>query len=181
MILTVNRLNLPFYIVSGGIKEIIEAHFKMILETGELNEEEGKAWWDKVGIFSNEFKYDNDTTIGFKNPIVHVLNKREIIYKERADFRRNVIILGDIIEDVGMVHEEYHDIVLKIGYLNDTVKYGHLMSHYLETYDLLITGDGTLYPPTYLLQWLYCPQMDENIKHKILDKAGFRALETLII
>lgn len=67
------------------------------------------------------------------------------------EFKKNVIIMGDIIEDVTMVKEENHDIVLKIGYLNDTVKYGHLMSYYLKTFDILITGDGTLYPPTYML------------------------------
>ncbi len=43
-----HQLKLPFYIVSGGMAEIIEASFYAILHNGEIaNEEIIRDFWDK--------------------------------------------------------------------------------------------------------------------------------------
>lgn len=56
--------------------------------------------------------------IGYKKPVIHVLNKQEFIYDAHTNFRRNVLVMGDFLEDIAMVRHTEHDIVLKIGYLN---------------------------------------------------------------
>jgi len=38
---------------------------------------------------------------------------------ETENHKKNVIVMGDILEDVKMVKEEIHDNVLKIGFLNN--------------------------------------------------------------
>lgn len=74
-----------------------------------------------MGVFSNEFHYHNDKTISFAKPVIHSLNKKEFIYNENTikKFRKNVIIMGDLIEDISMACPNNHDNILKIGFLNN--------------------------------------------------------------
>jgi 2-hydroxy-3-keto-5-methylthiopentenyl-1-phosphate phosphatase len=60
--------SLPFYIVSGGISEIIEACFYAIMHNGEIEREEvmHKYWNNKVKVLSNKFIYeDNKGTVSY--------------------------------------------------------------------------------------------------------------------
>jgi 2-hydroxy-3-keto-5-methylthiopentenyl-1-phosphate phosphatase len=60
--------SLPFYIVSGGISEIIEACFYAIMHNGEIESEEvmHKYWNNKVKVLSNKFIYeDNKGTVSY--------------------------------------------------------------------------------------------------------------------
>lgn len=59
--------------------------------------------------------------------------------------------MGDILEDVTMVDENEHHHVLRIGYLNDLEKNSNLMSNYLQTFDIIVAGDGTLHTLNYVL------------------------------
>jgi 2-hydroxy-3-keto-5-methylthiopentenyl-1-phosphate phosphatase len=54
--------SLPFYIVSGGISEIIEACFYAIMHNGEIESEEvmHKYWNNKVKVLSNKFIYEDE-------------------------------------------------------------------------------------------------------------------------
>ena len=83
---------------------------------------------------------------------MHILNKKEFIYEQGRDFRRNIIIIGDILEDVKMVKEEAHDVVLKIGYLNNLEKNSNLLDNFLNTFDVVIAGDGSLVPVNYIIE-----------------------------
>ena len=73
-----HHLELPMYIVSGGISEIIEACFTAILHSGELPEEDALRdfWTSRVQVLSNKFLYSEDNlTYDFFQPIIHILNK----------------------------------------------------------------------------------------------------------
>lgn len=70
---------------------------------------------------------------------------------ENKEYRKNVLIMGDILDDVKMVRESLHDVVLKIGFLNDMQKNSHLTEEFTKTFDIVITGDGSLSPVNYLL------------------------------
>jgi hypothetical protein len=59
--------------------------------------------------------------------------------------------MGDILDDVRMVRESQHDIVLKVGFLNDLDKSSHLTQEFTQTFDIVITGDGSLHPVNHLL------------------------------
>jgi 2-hydroxy-3-keto-5-methylthiopentenyl-1-phosphate phosphatase len=75
-------LNLPFYIVSGGITEIIEACFSAIFHNGEAPEHLRTFWSEKVHVLSNSFEYSEDNiTKDYARPILHIMNKQKFIYE----------------------------------------------------------------------------------------------------
>jgi len=151
-----HRMNLPLYIVSGGISEIIEATFYAVLHSGESADPDLKDFWHKrVQVLSNSFIYsDSDVGIDYSKPLVHILNKEQIIYDVQADrpFKRNVIIMGDILEDVKMVREHRHEVHLKIGFLNDAVAHAHLKEEFMRTFDIVVEGDGSLEVVNHILK-----------------------------
>ena len=62
------------------------------------------------------------------------------------------MVMGDILDDVKMVRDSEHQVVLKIGFLNDLVKDEHLKEEYMNTFDLVVIGDGSLDPINDLLK-----------------------------
>jgi hypothetical protein len=59
--------------------------------------------------------------------------------------------MGDILEDIKMVDEKEHENILRIGYLNDLELNQDLLPNYMNTYDILVAGDGTLHALNFLL------------------------------
>ena len=53
--------SLPFYVVSGGISEIIESCFYAIMHNGEIESDEvmHEYWNNKVKVLSNKFIYED--------------------------------------------------------------------------------------------------------------------------
>ena len=98
-----NKHQIPLFVVSGGILEVIESAFLAILDNGELHCDHARACWAKMGILSNSFVYENEITIDYKKPILHILNKQQFIYENTKEMRKNVIVMGDILEDVKMI------------------------------------------------------------------------------
>ncbi|TNV77402.1 hypothetical protein FGO68_gene11395 [Halteria grandinella] len=161
-----SKLELPFYIVSGGITEIIESHFQAILHNGEAGEAENelREYWDSsVKVLSNRFIYANTIGIDYQKPIIHVLNKQQFIYdtEPKREFKRNVIVMGDLLEDVQMVRESEHDVVLKVGFLNDLEVKEDMMAEFMKTFDVVITGDGSLQAVNYLLSQIFNEELKQ--------------------
>lgn len=48
-----HNFDLPLYVVSGGITDIIESSFNMLHYNGEIDSKEAKMCWETMGIFSN--------------------------------------------------------------------------------------------------------------------------------
>lgn len=102
---------------------------------------------ENVYIIGNAFIWDeNDKAVGVREPIVTGMNKDETLiqnfpaYKVVKD-KPNVILLGDNIGDVGMVHGFDYENLLKIGFLNDDPA-GKLIPEFEKNYDALILDDG---------------------------------------
>jgi HAD superfamily hydrolase (TIGR01544 family) len=67
--------DIPIYIISGGIYEIIDEALKMLLPHYEHMREK-----NLIHIISNKFTYDNnDKVIGYEEPFVYTFNKGEVI------------------------------------------------------------------------------------------------------
>ncbi|TNV81255.1 hypothetical protein FGO68_gene15065 [Halteria grandinella] len=179
-----SKLDLPLYIVSGGISEIIEANFYAMLHNGETGEaEEGlREYWEKrVQVLSNRFIYENGQGIDYVRPVIHILNKQQFIYDTDPSikFRKNVLIMGDILEDVQMVRESEHDIVLKVGFLNDLEANAHLMPEFMKTYDIVVTGDGSLQPINFLLKQTFAEELKLEDIHLHQDHKSFETIKTV--
>jgi len=128
--------SIPFVIFSAGIGELIEKLFKS----------EGKLY-NNIHVISNFFKFNKEgKVIGYKDKIIHVFNKNEgqlkdSPYYEKVKDRKNVILLGDGLGDLGMIEGLEHDNVIKIGFLNENVD--EKLRLYSRKFDVVILHDGT--------------------------------------
>ena len=71
-------------------------------------------------ILSNQFEYSSDDIVnGYCEPLIHSGNKQEVIYDQSGvSLRKNVLVMGDIVEDSQMVRDSNHDTILRVGFLN---------------------------------------------------------------
>ena len=104
--------------------------------------------YDNVHIISNSYEWDlKGNAIGFKKPIIHVMNKDETILKDfpeifnRIKDRKNVLLLGDSLGDLGMVKGFDYNNLIKVGFLNDKVEEN--LKKYKENFEVIITNDGS--------------------------------------
>ncbi len=134
-----NQYKIPLIIMSanglGG--EIIS----MMLEKKD-------KLYPNIYVVSNHLRWDKKgNLIGFKEPIVHCLNKKGILleklsfYKKVKD-RKNVLLMGDNPEDKEMVAGFNYENLIKIGFLNEKIE--ELLSYYKKDYDVLILKDSSM-------------------------------------
>ncbi|MBS3116213.1 hypothetical protein J4421_01315 [Candidatus Woesearchaeota archaeon] len=125
---------IPFLIFSSGLGNLIELFLK-----------KNKFLTPNVHLLANFFTFDeNGIATGFKRPLIHVFNKneyelRDTPYYREVKQRRNVILLGDSLGDLGMIEGLQHDTIIRIGFLNEDKA---LLDHYLQVFDVVITEDG---------------------------------------
>ena len=133
------RRNIPLVIMSAsgvGIDPIA-----MFLEKEE-------KMYDNIHIISNYYEWDeNGNAVGVKEPIIHSLNKDETAIQnfpafEEVKSRKNVILLGDILEDIGMVEGFDYDNLIKIGFLNEKIE--ESLEGYKRKYDVVILNDSSM-------------------------------------
>ena len=110
-------------------------------------EKEGKLY-KNIYIISNSYKWDAaGNAIAVKQPIIHGMNKDETMIKNFPVFRviedrKNVLLLGNSLNDVGMVTGFDYDNLIKIGFLNENVKEN--LNRYKSNYDVLILNDSSM-------------------------------------
>lgn len=106
-----------------------------------------KLLLDNIHIIGNYLEFDkNGKAVGIKKPIIHNANKGEIAVKNypvwsKIKAKKNVILLGDSLEDSNMIDGFDYDNLLRIGFYNykdDSSK----LEAYKQKYDVLILNDG---------------------------------------
>jgi 5'-nucleotidase len=101
-----------------------------------------------VYIVSNNIDWDEQgNAIRIKEPIIHTLNKDETAIESLPVFRiikerKNVILLGDSLDDVKMVTGFRYDNLIKIGFLNEDVEKN--LVYYKKQFDVVIVNDSSL-------------------------------------
>lgn len=131
--------NVPLVVISssGLGTEAIEMYVK---SAGKLS--------DNVHIVSNEFEWDGEGyLVKVKEPIIHAMNKNETTLKEFPFFdeikdRKNIILLGDSPDDLGMAEGFEYKNIISVGFLNKNIESN--IENYKKTYDSVITGDSDL-------------------------------------
>lgn len=103
--------------------------------------------FDHIHSISNGFERDDTgIAVAYKLPIITSLNKDETVISQQmfpeiyADIssRKNVILMGDQIGDLGMVAGFEHDMVLKIWFCNDPTP--EKLSLFQSSFDIVILG-----------------------------------------
>ncbi|MFH1456031.1 MAG: hypothetical protein ABIF40_03720 [archaeon] len=126
-----NKNNIPFLIFSAGLGDVIK---EVLRVKGFLKQ--------NVNIIANFFKFNGQgNVIGYDQDIVHVFNKNTIEHDEDIPERKNVILLGDNIDDLGMVEGISYDTIIKIGFLNEKIE--ERKKEYLKHFDIIIVNDGS--------------------------------------
>jgi HAD superfamily hydrolase (TIGR01544 family) len=107
--------------------------------------EKAKMLSDNIHVVSNTFEWDeNGNAIRMMEPIIHVLNKDETAIQDFPVFkiiedRKNVLLLGDSLGDVGMVEGFDYENLLKIGFLNEKIE--ESIKDYEKNFDIVILHD----------------------------------------
>jgi len=112
-----------------------------------------------VHIISNIIKWNKDGyATGFQEPIIHGMNKGEHALEKYPVFkliknRKNILLLGDNLSDLGMVAGIKYDNIIKIGFLNINVEKN--LEVFKQNFDIVITGDGKMDYVNQLLEELF--------------------------
>ena len=124
---------IPLLIFSSGLGNII-AQF---LENKEL-------FLSHVHLVSNMFTTNEQgKCTGFTQPMITVFSKNEHSvtdpqYLKKIQERKNVILLGDSLGDIGMSEGIEHDTILRIGFF-DKEEINGLRKQYIDAFDILLT------------------------------------------
>jgi HAD superfamily hydrolase (TIGR01544 family) len=99
-----------------------------------------------ITIYSNFFKFDNDgKAIGYSKPFITSTNKahddHSINFNKKPIENKNVLLLGDSLEDPGMDSHFNPKSTLKIGYYIHDLKDEARLTKYKEVYDILLSDD----------------------------------------
>lgn len=135
---------IPFLVFSAGLSNMI---VEVLKQKATLHE--------NIRVISNDMIFENDKLHSFSEPLIHSFNKGHVaehhatVFNEVKD-RTNILLLGDSTGDVNMIHgfpnaRNY----IKIGFLN--YKEEELMERYLEMYDVVLTGDKSMYPANVMI------------------------------
>lgn len=112
-------------------------------------EKEGKLF-DNIHIISNSFIWDkkgNATSV--KQPIIHAMNKDETVVKnfpaifKKIKNRKNVLLLGNNVEDIAMIGGFDYENLLKIGFLNEKAEEN--LETYKKNFDAVILNDSDMF------------------------------------
>lgn len=105
--------------------------------------------YDNIYIISNSFVWDeNGGVVAVKKPVIHAMNKDETIIKDfpiifgKVKDRKNIILLGDSLDDVGMVEGFGYENLIKVGFLNDKIEQN--LENYKKNFDIVILNDGSM-------------------------------------
>ena len=128
----------------------------IVLSANGLGEDATTMFFEKNGglynnihIISNSFEWDKKgNMVGFREPIIHTMNKDETAIKnfpaifQEVKTRPNVLLLGDNLGDVGMIDGFEYENLIKIGFLNENIEKN--LEQYKDNYDVVILNDSSM-------------------------------------
>lgn len=129
-----NELNIPVIIISAGIGNIIEEFLK---QENDL--------YSNIHIVSNTIEFKDGKMIGLKGNTIHSMNK-DIVHGDNEVLeiikdRKNILLFGDLVEDIKMVPKEKENNTLKFGFLDH--KIDENLKYYKQAYDVVIKDEGS--------------------------------------
>lgn len=135
-----NKNNIPLIIISssglGG-----DATAMYLEKAGKL--------YKNIYIISNSYEWDeNGRAIAIKQPIIHVMNKDGAMIKSLPIFtsiknRKNILLLGDTLDDVEMVNGLDYENLIKIAFLNENIE--ECLDKYKASYDIIALNDSPMF------------------------------------
>jgi 5'-nucleotidase len=135
-----NKKNIPLIIISssgiGG--EVISMFLKKV---GKL--------YSNIQIVSNSYEWDEDgKAVAIKRPIIHAMNKNGELIKLLPIFRdlekrKNILLLGDSLDDIDMTKSLDYENLIKISFLNENIE--ECLDKYKAIYDIIALNDSPMF------------------------------------
>jgi 5'-nucleotidase len=128
---------IPLVIISAsGCGDVVRMMFQSI----------GKDY-PNIHFVTNQFECDAaGRVLAAKEPVIHSMNKDETVLAELPEVfaaikdRKNVILLGDSLGDLGMIEGFDFESLLKIGFLN--FDFDAQREIFKQNFDVVLEGDG---------------------------------------
>ena len=121
--------DIPLVIMSSSIGDMIVEFLK-----------QKELYYDNVYVIANLLDFDDEGNATGIKKIVHVFNKSETEVKvHEVQDRKNVLLLGDSLGDLGMIEGFDTDNLIAIGFLNESPKEN--LEKFKELYDVVLLGD----------------------------------------
>jgi len=137
-LLTVRKV--PMTVISAGITDVIE----ILMDQNNL-------MFDCVQVLSNKMIFSEQPPnycLDFSSPPIHILNKDKVLISSEHQStlinRHNILLLGDSLGDLKMIHGFKYNQVLLVGFLNQDID--EKIDSYQQAYDIVITGDSDFVP-----------------------------------
>ena len=128
---------IPLIILSAGIRQIIEARLAAIGIPTE-----------NVVIIANVLAFDtNGDAVAYNTPLIHSLNKTGV-GAETSPGRRNLLLLGDTLEDINMAAGISHECLLSFAFPVDC---DHI-EDFRSLYDVVLAPETSLEPVNAVLE-----------------------------
>ena len=127
---------IPLLIFSSGLGDLIQEFLK-----------HKQLITFNVHIISNFFIFnDQGIAVDYQKPLIDVFRKNELeikstSYHQEIKQRKNLILLGDHIGDLGMSEGLVHDEIINIGFLNGDK---NKLKVFSENFDLIIVEDDSM-------------------------------------
>ncbi len=129
--------NIPLIIMSAGPGDMIEEYLK-----------QDKKLYKNIHVIANLYDWDKDgRAVKVREPIIHSMNKDETAIQNYPVFkkikeRKNVLLLGDGVEDIGVVKGFDYDNLISVGFLNENID--EQLELFKENFDVIISNDGSM-------------------------------------
>ena len=128
--------NIYVIIVSAGIKNVIEEFL-----------EKQDCVYDNIYILSNKIEFEDGKMLEFKGHMIHTFNKNmnslPADLKHKLESKESILLVGDLIEDIGIVNEKDLYKTLTVGMLESKVEEN--LDVYQEKYDVVLTEDDATF------------------------------------
>lgn len=138
LIKTLNQYEIPLVIMSSsGLGDAIPMYLK-----------ENRLLFKNIHIITNFYIWDKDgRAMDIRKPIIHSMNKdetslRNFPFYNQIKSRKNVLLLGNNLGDLGMVEGFPYDGLIKIGFLNEDVEEN--IETFRQAYDIVVLNDGNM-------------------------------------
>lgn len=129
-----HKFNIPVIILSAGIGNVIYEALKL-----------NNCFYDNVYIVSNVIKFEDNNMLPFNDDIIYTCNKsidRLPSYLfEKIKNKDYILLFGDLIEDLNMVHKEDLDKTILFGFLEKNVDSN--FDVYKQSFDVVLTDNSS--------------------------------------
>lgn len=140
------RSNIPIIIMSAtGIGNMVTEFLR-----------ENKINYPNIHFIGNTLEFNKENKfLGIKDDkIIHILNKHEAEIKNLPVYgeiinRRNVILIGDSLGDLGMAQGINPKNIIKMGFYN---LHEESLEEFKQNFDIVITNDGSFEPVNEILR-----------------------------